>query len=98
MDSNPLTFVDSGSWVWYNHDDLAWAPCKVLTGGADVELENGETHERYSAPGARGFRSLPLPAAPFTSPTSACSAACVLELLAPEEWHRTASLCILHTV
>ena len=50
MDGNPLQFVDSNSWVWYKHDELAWAPCRVTKGGREVELENGETRERYSAP------------------------------------------------
>jgi myosin-7 len=48
--SEALEFVDSGSWVWYKHESLAWAACKVVKGGREVELENGETHERYSAP------------------------------------------------
>jgi myosin-7 len=48
MDANQaLSFVDSGSWVWFKHDELAWAPCKVIKGGRDLELENSETHERY---------------------------------------------------
>ena len=46
-------FVDGGSWVWYKHEELAWAPCKVVKGGRDVELENGETHERYQAEGVQ---------------------------------------------
>ena len=50
MDGNPLQFVDSNSWVWYKHDELAWAACRVTKGGREVELENGETRERYSAP------------------------------------------------
>jgi myosin-7 len=49
MEGNALAFVDAHSWVWYKHDDLAWAPCKVLKGGSDVELENGESGERYTA-------------------------------------------------
>ena len=55
MDSNPLEFVDSGSWVWYKHESLAWAACKVTKGGRDVELENGETRERYSAPATKCY-------------------------------------------
>ena len=47
---NPLQFVDTNSWVWYKHEELAWAACKVTKGGREVELENGETRERYSAP------------------------------------------------
>ena len=27
-----LEFVDSGSWVWYKHESLAWAACKVSLG------------------------------------------------------------------
>jgi hypothetical protein len=64
MDGNPLQFVDTNSWVWFKHDDLAWAPCKVTKGGRDVELENGETREKYTAEGvshARPTITNPLP-------------------------------------
>lgn len=36
--------------MWYKHEDLAWAACKVTKGGREVELENGDTRERYTAP------------------------------------------------
>eukprot|EP01051_Picozoa_sp_SAG22_P006550 SAG22_NODE_433_length_10557_cov_6.586728_1_plen_430_part_00 len=50
MDGNGLSFVDTGSWVWYKHADLAWAPCKVTKGGRDLEIENAETREKYNTP------------------------------------------------
>ena len=48
-----LSFVDSGSWVWYKHADLAWAPCKVVKGGKDLELEVKLAPPRAPPPRAR---------------------------------------------
>ena len=32
--------------MWYKHEELAWAACKVTKGGREVELENGATAAR----------------------------------------------------
>ena len=38
MEGAGLSFVDSGSYVWYKHADLAWAPCKVIKGGTNGQM------------------------------------------------------------
>ena len=47
-----MDFVEADAWVWFRHEEEKWLPCRVTTGGTELELVD-QDGTKYSATGAR---------------------------------------------